>query len=219
MLRKLIAASALLGLATLAQAAPGDLAVYIGSFDPLHEGHMAVIRGALPDLGVDKVLVIPKPSTSKEIAPLKDRLAMARAQAFRDKQVSAPDAKLAQILREGGPEWRPRVYAYLFDQLQGDGLVQEIVGIDRFNTALKKGMIPAASEPRMLIVVDRPGYPLDVGLLKSQNVTPGKILFLHPEVLDISSAKIRRKIQRGKDVFGLVPNVVRKVIEANNLYR
>lgn len=216
----LAAVAAMISAAGL-RAAPGDIAVYFGSFDPIHEGHMAVIQGALPDLGVDGVLVIPTPPSRKKrpVASLKDRLGMVRAAAFRTKGLTPPGAGIAAILREGGPEWRAKIFGYLYNLLPPGALVQEIVGMDEFDATLRAGMIPPAQEPRMLVVVDRPGYKLDVDLLRSKEVAPGKILFLHPEVKDVKSSRIRAAIRAGEDVFGKIPHVVRKYIESRRLYR
>ena len=212
---------ALLALAARLPAAPGDLAVFFGSFDPFHNGHLAVVRGALPDLGVDKVLVIPTPATRKRRhrASLSDRLAMVRAAAYRHRDLAPPDATIAQILRSGDDDWKPQILGYLYKQLRAGGMVQEIMGMDRFHDVLKKRMVPPRREPRMLVVVDRPGHPLDLELMRNTDVAPGKVLFLHPEVVDVDSSRLREDIRDGKDVFGRMPAVVRKLVEARKLYR
>lgn len=213
--------AALLALAARLPAAPGDIAVFFGSFDPFHEGHVAVVRGALPDLGVSKVLVIPTPAhrSRRHRASLSDRLAMVRAAAYRYRDLAPPDATIAKILRSGDSDWKAQVMGYLYKQLQPGGLVQEIMGMDRFHEILRTGMVPPRREPRMLVVVDRPGHPLDVELMRKTEVAPGKALFLHPEVVDVDSSRLRRDIKEGNDVFGRLPVVVRKLIEARKLYR
>jgi nicotinate (nicotinamide) nucleotide adenylyltransferase len=212
---------ALLALAAQLPAAPGDIAVFFGSFDPFHNGHLAVVRGALPDLGVDRVLVIPTPASRKRRhkASLSDRLAMVRAAAYRHRDLAPPDATIAQILRSGDGDWKAQILGYLYKQLRPGGLVQEIMGMDRFHDVLRDGMVPPKQEPRMLVVVDRPGHPLDLDLMRKTDVAPGKILFLHPEVVDVDSTRLRKDIHEGNDVFGRMPVVVRKLIEARKLYR
>lgn len=52
-----------------------------GSFDPVHEGHLAIARAALEQLGVDEVWLIPSNSTplkSRMLTPVNHRLAMLR---------------------------------------------------------------------------------------------------------------------------------------------
>lgn len=211
----------LLGLAGRGAAFPGDMAVYFGSFDPIHEGHLAVVRGALPDLGTGSVLVVPEPDErgNAHHASLADRLALVRAVGYRYAEVSAPDKELSEVLLSKDRDWRPRILAKLYDRLRPGAVLQEIVGMDVFNDLLRRDMIPRPVEPRMIVVVDRPGFPLDLDLLKRRHVAPGKILFLHPEVRDVNSRELRRDIARGLDVFGKVPVVVRKLIEALELYR
>lgn len=213
--------AALLMLAARLPAAPGDIAVFFGSFDPFHEGHLAVVRGALPDLGVERVLVVPTPATRsrRHLASLSDRLAMVRAAAYRYRELAPPDATIAKILRSGDSDWKAQVLGYLYRQLKAGGMVQEIMGMDRFHGILNDHMVPPAREPRMLVVVDRPGHPLDLDLMRKTDVAPGKVLFLHPDVVDVDSDRLREDIKSGSDVFGRLPMVVRKLVEARKLYR
>jgi nicotinate-nucleotide adenylyltransferase len=203
-----------------ARAVPGDLAVYFGSFDPFHEGHLAACQGAMPDLGVDSVLVIPHPDRNVKptVADFTSRLAMVRAAAFRYSTLDSPSPEVVQVLRRGEPQWKQEVLGLLYQELPVGAVVQEIVGMDYFHSMLEQGKIPGKGEPHMLVVVDRPGYPLNTRLIAEKKLPAGKVLFLHPEVIDVDSSRVRQDIRDGKDVFGRVPNVVRKLIEHLDLY-
>lgn len=220
-MRRLLSALIAFGLAASAHAVPGDIAVFFGSFDPLNEGHMAACLGALPDMGVESVLMIPNPDRHAPAteASFEDRLAMVRAAAFRHDEVEAPDPRILKILRNAGRSWKQEVFGMLYQSLPLGSVIQEIVGMSHFNMSLRDGTMPKADEPRMLVVVDRPGHPIDTDLMARKKIAPGKVLFLHPEVLDVDSVRLRKDIAARKDVFGKVPTVVRMVIEHRNLYR
>lgn len=212
---------ALVALVAQARAVPGDLAVFFGSFDPLNEGHLAACLGARPDLGVETILVIPNPdkNAEKTEASFEDRLAMVRAMAYRYPEIESPDPEIVKVLKNAGPHWKKEVFGLLYQSLPLGAVVQEIVGMSHFHRALAEGTVPGPKEPRMLVVVDRPGYPLDVEKMTQKKIAPGKVLFLHPEVIDVDSARLRESIRKGEDIFGKVPAVIRKLIEQRNLYR
>jgi nicotinic acid mononucleotide adenylyltransferase len=71
----------------------------------------------------------------------------------------------------------------------------------------------------MVIVVDRPGHPLDTDLVARSGVPAGKFLFLHPEVLDIQSEDVRARLTSGRGAAGRVPLMVRRYIREHGLYR
>lgn len=57
-----------------------QIALLLGSFNPVHRGHVAVARWALASGKFDQVMVVPTPQnpmkTSDELAPWQDRLSM-----------------------------------------------------------------------------------------------------------------------------------------------
>lgn len=63
---------------------PGQtVGLFGGSFNPAHQGHLLVAKTALKRLGLDRVVWLVSPQnplkSSRETAPLKDRMASARA--------------------------------------------------------------------------------------------------------------------------------------------
>jgi nicotinate-nucleotide adenylyltransferase len=66
------------------------VAVYVGTFNPIHEGHMRVAQGAIKKLGFDEVVIVPtaNPSHKTNVASLKDRSAMVKARVAGDKKIN-----------------------------------------------------------------------------------------------------------------------------------
>jgi len=162
-------------------AAPGDVALYFGSFDPIHHGHLAVAIGARRELKVDTVHLIPERSAARKrpVAGSRHRVAMARLAALRNPGLSVPDPGMLRAARREGGErgWRDALYEFYYQRLQPGAMVLDVIGSDRLHEILRRRTYPKADEPRMLVVVDRPGHPLDTGLISRSGIPPGKLLF------------------------------------------
>ena len=52
-----------------------------GTFDPIHNGHLAIVRSAIQQLNLDKLLIVPagNPWQKENITDKKHRLAMVKA--------------------------------------------------------------------------------------------------------------------------------------------
>ncbi len=203
-------------------AAPGDVMVYFGSFDPPHLGHLAVAKGAMDGTRVERVLLVPERTSERgEIAPFPERLAMCRLLAHRNKGIEVLDSSaIERAWKLGGAKgWRQQVYEDLYPRLAAGSLVLDVIGMDRFNTLLQTNGFPRRDEPRMLVVVDRPGHPLDADAIHKSGVAPGKFLFLHPDVLDVQSKDVRSKLAAGADTSRELPGVLRRYIDGRGLYK
>lgn len=222
-------AKALLGgllLSCAAWAAPGDMAIYFGRFDPPHNGHLAVAKGALEEMQVDKVWLVPTrdtkdPRDGAAVASYATRLEMCRLVALREPGIGVLEPRLtAQAFRSGPAEgWRERLYQRLYAQLNPGALVLDVIGMDRFNFMLRNRILPRAEEPRMVLVIDRPGHELDLRMIQETKVAPGKFLFLHPPVLDISSTDLQSRLAEGESVADSVPRLVQKYLDKHQIYR
>jgi nicotinate-nucleotide adenylyltransferase len=73
-----------------------------GSFDPVHDGHLAIARAAADALELDRVLLVPARNpphkTDRVLAPAEDRLALLRLAVAGDPRLVPCDAELR---REG----------------------------------------------------------------------------------------------------------------------
>lgn len=139
------------------------LAFFGGSFDPPHEGHLAIARAARAALRLDLVLFAPvgaqplKPSGST--AGFADRLAMTRLAIEGDEgfAVSSIDAPKPN----SKPNYTVDALLQLRDELPSPGKLFCLMGADAFLGLRhwhRSAEIPFVAE---LIVAARPGQPLD----------------------------------------------------------
>jgi nicotinate-nucleotide adenylyltransferase len=199
------------------------LALFGGTFDPIHRGHLAIARAAADAFALDRVLVAPagrqplKPEGST--GSFEDRLAMVTL-ACRDSgdprlQPSALDAP-----RPGrAPNYTVGTLLQLTAQHPRAQLFA-LAGADSFAT------ITTWREPHRLlelaewIVVSRPGFPLSypAGL----ELTPhqrARIHLLHGVYEDVAATHLRTRLSHGDPCEDLLAPSVASFIAEHALYR
>ncbi len=216
------------------------LGVLGGTFDPIHNGHLAAGWRAQAALGLAQVLVVPSripPHRSTGASP-QDRLAMASLAAAQQRGWTASDIELK---REG--------LSYTFDTLTAlrATLTQQfffIIGADAFAEIATWSRYPAVLDLAHFAVVARPGITLDslqkrLPDLAERMTTPdlftpptyakasaGKqsssvrpaIILIQAETPDLSSTTIRRRVRAGESISELVPASVASYISTHHLY-
>ena len=186
----------------------GSIGVLGGAFDPPHAGHVALARGALSALGLNRLLVrvVAAPGHKEVTTPAGIRLALARL-AFAD--VQAAEVELD-------------VHARTVDSLAELALPDPvfIVGADEFVGFLSWKEPARVLELARLAVGTRPGYPralLDAVLDALPH--PERALFFEIPPVDVSSSDVRERAARGESLEGLVPALVADEIARLGLYR
>jgi nicotinate-nucleotide adenylyltransferase len=178
-----------------------ERAVFGGSFDPPHVGHVLAAAWVLSTSPVDEILVIPtfEHVFGKRLTPFAHRLRMCELAFAPLKRVRVLDLEA----RLGGASATVRTLEALGREEPGVSL-HLIVGSDLV------GEIPRWTEghriPELasLLVVGRGGH--DDGQRRDVSM---------PE---ISSTEIRDRLRRGESVEGLVPRAVIEHIAASQLY-
>jgi nicotinate-nucleotide adenylyltransferase len=179
--------------------------IFGGIFDPPHNGHLAVLRGAERHFAFDRtlVLVATDPGHRAVHSPAESRLALARL-AFSEHEVGLDEhARTVDLLRAGYPD---------------DPVF--VIGADEFVDFPRWKEPEAVLELARLGVATRPGFPLEV--LETVRVTlsrPDRIELFDIEPVPVSSSDIRARVARGEPVDDLVPAAVAAEIERLGLYR
>jgi nicotinate-nucleotide adenylyltransferase len=186
-----------------------------GTFDPPHNGHVALARAAVAELGLERILVIVtgRPPHKEARTDAETRYRLARA-AFGE----VPEAELPRDeLDRPGP-------AYTVDTVEeverrfGD--VMLVMGGDMFAT------FPTWREPNSILdharlaVAARPGTPrerFDAVLRELEQ--PDRVTFFELTPVDASSTEVRRRVAAGEPIDHLVPPAVAKLIDELGLYR
>lgn len=172
------------------------IAIYGGSFNPPHVGHLMVIDWLRWTEQVDGIWLLPTFSHAfaKELAPFETRVALCEAATAEMSGVSVCtiEATLAvpsytidtlSVLAERHPEHR-------FRFVLGADALQEVDRWKSWDELLHR--FPP-------IIVGRQGYPTPTGAIDF----PG-----------VSSTEIRARVRRGASIAHLVPAVIRSRIEA-----
>jgi nicotinate-nucleotide adenylyltransferase len=175
-----------------------------GSFNPPHNGHVALAGAAEERFGEELVVLVSVRPGHKEVQlDAEKRLALARA-AFPEHDVELdPYERTVDLLRAG--RWNDPLF---------------LIGADEFCDFLTwkdpNGVVARAR----LAVATRPGYPRDRLQTVLERLTqPERVEFFEIEPLAISSRDIRDRVARGEPIGHLVPAAVAELIQSGGLYR
>ncbi|MCL1862553.1 MAG: nicotinate-nucleotide adenylyltransferase [Defluviitaleaceae bacterium] len=190
------------------------LAVMGGSFDPIHNGHIAVAHAVLQSFKPRRVLFLPcgqsplkSPSTDGEHRFKMTLSAVCHVPEF--------DVSRMEISRKG--------YSYTVDTIlelrqicPPLAKIYFIVGADAVLDILKWRGVDEIFKNCELIVVYRPGYEVDDKFAEELSNRGAIMHMLEGLKLEISSTFVRESLAEGKAVGGLVPPSVEEY--ANRLY-
>jgi len=221
-----------------------NIALFGGTFDPIHRGHLKVARAAAERFKLKEVWFVPADTPPhKQRAPVTSyfhrysmvALALTGEPDFLPSLLEAPDA-------EAHVERRP---SYSIDTVQrvkakvrkGDRLYF-LIGIDAFRDIAKWHEAEALLKECEFIVAARPGYSLaDVATSLPRGLRPsvakmrkqkgtgllelsGVRLHLLPETHEeVSATQIRTAIRKGQGLTRLVPSAVAEYIRKEGLYQ
>jgi nicotinate-nucleotide adenylyltransferase len=186
-----------------------------GTFDPPHNGHLALARCGIEHFGLDRLLVAPTGRTpGKAVASDPEiRLRLAEA-AF----VDVPGAEVSRIDVD-----RPQP-AYSFETVRwvrdrwGEPLF--LVGADRFADFLTWERPNEVLRFARLGVATRPGFDRTaLERVLDAVAQPERVELFEIPPVPVSSSEIRRRVAAGEPIEGLVPPAVEQLIGALGLYR
>lgn len=213
------------------------IAIFGGTFDPIHGGHLRAARAAARKLKLDRILFVPSGNPPHKVedglTPFAHRYAMVAL-------ATAADACLVPSLLEApmadsGPNYSIDTVLAAKRELKKNDRMFFLLGADAFLD------LPHWKEFRRLltstdfIVVSRPGFsiaqiaerfPSDLTVKPGTKGHPDSLSLRSTSIhlltgLDvaIASSEIRKAIRRGRSVAGLVPPLVEQYILKEGLYR
>jgi nicotinate-nucleotide adenylyltransferase len=177
-----------------------------GTFDPVHNAHLAIASAALRALGLEKVLWLPNgtpPYRPAPVAPAVHRLAML-------KHAIASEPRYAIDERE----LQPGASGFTFDSVSSmtNEMPQReltlIMGADQYAKRATWHRWAELEKLCGVAVVARPGSNIDARA-KTSPMTPQPI----------SASDIRSRIARQEDVSAMLPPAVLGYIQEKGLYR
>ena len=192
-----------------------------GTFDPIHNGHLAIAEEARAYLNLTEVLFLPAGQpwmkSDRSISPAQNRVAMITLALQ-----TRPYFKLSTIeIEHQGPSYSVDSVTQLKAQAVEATDWYFILGWDNLSK------IPHWKEPAKMVemcflaAVPRPGYDRP-NVKKLEAKIPGiskKIILMDKPRVDISATDIRNKVAQGLSINGLVPEAVAQYIKEKGLYR
>ena len=225
-----------------------NLALFGGTFDPIHRGHVVVARAASAKFQLKQVLFVPAdipphklktPITAYYHRYAMTSLALAGEEDFVPSLLEAPD--LNHDSHDRRPSYSLETVRRVKKNLGKSDHLYFLIGMDAFKdiaTWYKPDELLAECD---FIVAARPGYSLaDVASSLPQKlrpnaavtklfrrekmigplVLPGATLHMLPETHEnVSATQIRAAVDRGGALKRLVPDAVAEYIHKEHLYR
>ncbi len=198
------------------------IAVYGGTFNPIHNGHLSVAKCAADELPVSEVRLIPNwipphKSYDGDARMTMHRLEMLRIAAEGHVRLTVDDREI----RRGGLSYTYETLSELKEELGEDVPLFFIIGEDSFFSLQEwrnPGIIMSLAT---IVVAKRDFYTDEQRYGHAQELIGeygGHITFLSMPVMPVSSAEIRSALAEGRDVSRLVPASVYAYIKEHHLY-
>lgn len=183
-----------------------------GSFNPIHNGHVAIARHLLLSAGLDEVWFMVSPQN-----PLKDHSCLLND----EKRL-----QLVQLALEGEPHMKACGYEFALprpsytwntlchlaiDYPDRDFIL--LIGGDNFQHFGLWHNAKEIMEGYKIVVYPRADAPIDTDNL------PRGVTVVDTPLLNISSTMVRGMVRQGKSIDGLVPPKVAQAIAEQGLYR
>jgi nicotinate-nucleotide adenylyltransferase len=184
-----------------------------GSFDPVHNAHVALATLALEQLRLQEVRWIPVCKSSqkaRKLAPAADREAMVRL-AIADEPRFVLDRT---ELRRGGVSYTLDTVRELAAAEPGNEWVL-ILGQDQYAGLHTWRDWRELLARVTLAIANRP----DVAVATNPQITEVPHQIVQLPMMDVSSTEIRRRVAAGESIANLVPPPVASYIERHRLYR
>jgi len=192
-----------------------------GTFDPIHNGHLAIASEARAYLNLNEVIFLPAGQPwMKADNPIS--AAAHRVEMIRQAVQAKPYFKISTMeIEHKGPSYSADTVAQLKATSLAASDIYFIVGWDNL-TRLPRWKDPAKLiEMCFLVAVPRPGCERP-NMKKLEAEIPGiskKVILMGKPRIDISATDIRDRVAKGLSINGLVPATVEKYIKENGLYR
>ena len=210
-------------------------AVFGGSFNPIHYGHLLLADDLLEILSLDRVLFVPaKHPPHKDpsrLAPPEERLTMVRLATQGHRGFEVSDIELTRP----GPSFTVDTLAALARPGQ---TLFVIVGSETFLDLLSWREPRRVAQLARLVIVPRVGSPFETDSQAAQKVLreigveggfsqvddDGRVpdhgvIVSRAASMPISASELRRRVREGRSLAFRLPPAVARYIETHGLYR
>ena len=183
------------------------IGIYGGSFNPIHKGHVNIIKYVMKEKKLDKIIVVPvgNPSHREGLISGRIRLEMAAAACGEIENIEVSDIEI----REEETSYTYNTFLKLKATYQGAEFY-EIIGEDSADYLHEWKDYEKMVEEVKFIVLKRRGF----------DYTPAhsNIEVLESPIFPYSSTEVREAIAEGKDTSNMICEKVAEIIKRYKLY-
>jgi nicotinate-nucleotide adenylyltransferase len=198
-----------------------DIGVLGGTFDPVHNGHIAIAGEAVSRLKLAQVIFIPAGQpwlkVQHPMAPAVHRVEMVKLAIKNDLLFSLSMVEI----EKSGPSYTVDTMVALQEQFGAETRLYFLMGSDALAS------ISLWKEPERLVQMctlvaftRQDNHTTDVNEI--ERTVPGigrHVILVDIKPIDISSTDIRERVAKGLSIRGLVPLAVEQYIYQHGLYR
>ena len=181
------------------------LAIYGGTFDPIHHGHLIIAREALETLGPDEVIFVPaRLSPFKKATPVASgeiRLLMLRAAIENEIGFAVDDCEL----RRPAPSYTIDTVKEI-RRRKNNAEIYCLIGEDNVDELTKWHRFAELEKMVRFIVLDRTGQ------------RPSHSYQVIRRIIEISATEIRKRVASRRSIRYFVPPAVAEIIQREKLY-
>ena len=214
-----------------------NIAIFGGTFDPIHTGHLRAAKAAARRFRLDRILFIPSGTPPHKLrdrlTPFPHRYAMVALACGADRRFVP--SLLEAPKRDGKPHYSIETVRRLKRQLKARDRIFFLIGADAFLDLPHWKQFQKLFDLVNFIVVSRPGFrngeiwkalpPEQVAAGEKRSASQAirlrrtTVYVLKGVNSPVSSHEIRKAVQAGRSVTGLVPPLVEQYISKEALYR
>ncbi len=188
-----------------------SIAVFGGSFDPVHNGHVMIARSALAELELDRLIVMPAAQSpfkpDQALVPAAARMEMLRAAFSGEPEIEISSWELDR----GGVSYSIETLRALAAE-HPEAQLFYLIGADHVATLPQWREADALAAAATFVVVPRPGAPEEVF------PQPFSGRYLQGKPMAISASEIRDRLRAGRSVANFVPPPVAQLLNSMQIY-
>ena len=189
------------------------VALFGGTFNPIHLGHLVAAQTALEALKLERVIfmpaAVPPHKREKNLASAADRLKMVTLAV-----VGHPHFKVSDFeIKRGGKSYSIETVRFFRKKYPPPAGLFFIIGGDELNALPSWKDFGHLLKLVQFVAVNRPGYQ------KKPETSRIRHIAVEMPGIDLSSSLIRDRIRAGQTIRLLVPDRVALYIEKKGLYQ
>ena len=195
-----------------------NVGLFGGSFDPVHTGHVKLVRAAQRALALDRTVILPaacSPFKDGSFSTDEDRMALCRLSFPKTCEISSYE------IDKGGKSYTVETVRH-FHALYPQDRLFLLIGADQlliFNKWYRFGEILSMATLCAAARTDS-GERAALEAFADESLRPfGEVRVMEFSPFAVSSTEIRRRIAEGRTIRGLVTPAAEKYILEKGLYR